>query len=77
MSRKLCWGATPDGVLIELTLRGTLGGRPIEWTTLDRIVLDEAGTLIARKAFFDPLPLLATILTRPSAALELLRRGSR
>src|SRR5262245_6894640 len=33
------WGATDDGVLIELALRGTLSGRAVAWTTVDRIVL--------------------------------------
>ena len=35
----LRWGPTDDGVMIELGLRGTLDGRPLEWITLDRIVL--------------------------------------
>src|SRR3954454_21807334 len=35
----LRWGPTHDGLVIELRLRGTLGGRPLEWITVDRIVL--------------------------------------
>lgn len=65
------WGATEDGVLIELALRGTLGGRPVKWTTVDRIILRD-GLIIERRAYFDPLPLLRALLSRPAASLKLL-----
>lgn len=65
------WGATEDGVLIELALRGTLGGRPVQWTTVDRIILRD-GLIIERRAYFDPLPLLRALLSRPAASLKLL-----
>ena len=64
-------GETADGVVIELTLRGTLGGRPIEWTTVDRIVLRD-GVIAERKAYFDPLPLALQLLSRPRASFKLL-----
>ena len=57
-------GATDDGVMIELRLRGTLDGRPLEWITLDRIVL-RAGLMAERRAYFDPMPLLPAMLSRP------------
>lgn len=66
------WGATADGLLIELVLRGTFGGRPLEWTTVDRIVLDDDGMLVSRRAHFDPLPLLLQMLRRPLRAARLL-----
>jgi ketosteroid isomerase-like protein len=65
------WGPTGDGVLIELTLRGTLGGRPLEWTVVDRIVLED-GLIRSRRSYFDPLPLLPALLSRPRTALRLL-----
>ena len=66
------WGETADGLLIELTLRGTLDGKPIEWTLCDRIVLRE-GLMVERRSYFDPLPLLAAGLSRPRAGIRLLR----
>ena len=37
------WGATADGVLIEFTLSGTAGGKPISSSAVDRFVLREDG----------------------------------
>jgi hypothetical protein len=37
------WGATSDGVLIEFTVRGTAGGSPVSWESVDRFVLNEDG----------------------------------
>jgi hypothetical protein len=68
----LRWGETDDGVMIELRLRGTLDGRPLEWITLDRIIL-RGGLMVERRAYFDPTPLLPAMLSRPRAALRLLR----
>ena len=73
------WSETADGVFIELTLRGHLGGRPLEWTVVDRIIL--ADSLIReRRSYFDPTPLLKAVALRPRASLPLLlsllrRRG--
>jgi len=65
------WGATKDGVLIELALRGTLGGRAVMWTAVDRIILRN-GLIVERRSYFDPLPLLGALLSRPVASLKLL-----
>jgi SnoaL-like domain len=70
----LAWGATADGVLIDLALRGTIGGRPVELVTCDRIVLRE-GRMLERHARMDPLPLVRATLGRPGLALRLLRPG--
>jgi ketosteroid isomerase-like protein len=75
------WGETSDGVLIELTLRGTFGGRPLEWTVVDRIVLED-GLIKERVSYFDSVPLVKAMASRPRAALPLVterikRRGSR
>jgi hypothetical protein len=65
------WGATQDGLFIELLMHGTLGGRTAEWTTVDQLVL--RGNLIAaRRSYFDPLPLIVALLSRPSAVVKLL-----
>ena len=55
-----------DCAYIEVTLRGTLGGRPIAWRACDRATLREA-LVVERESYFDPTPLLRAILTRPRA----------
>ena len=67
----LRWGRTDDGVLVELKLFGTLGGRPIEWTVVDRIVVQD-GVCLARRSYFDPLPLMPALLRNPRVLLTLL-----
>jgi ketosteroid isomerase-like protein len=58
------WGATDDGVLIEFTLSGTLGGRELSWSAVDRIVLRD-GSIAERRSYFDSIPILRQVLTRP------------
>jgi ketosteroid isomerase-like protein len=65
------WGETADGVFIELTLHGHLGGRPVEWTVADRIILED-GKIRERRSYFDPAPLLKVAALRPRASLPLL-----
>lgn len=55
-----------DCVYIELTLRGTLGGHPVCWRVCDRTRLRN-GLVVERESYFDLLPLLRAILTRPRA----------
>lgn len=57
---------------VELTLRGTLGGGPIALRVSDRMTLRE-GLVIERETYFDPLPLLGAIVTRPRAWTALAR----
>lgn len=59
------WGATDDGVLIEFTVRGSAGGEPVSWESVDRFVLDETGLAIERFTYFDSLPLVLTLTRRP------------
>jgi SnoaL-like domain len=66
------WGPTEDGLIVELNLRGRLGGRPLEWITVDRIVLRD-GLMAERRAYFDPTPLLPAMLRSPRAGVRLLR----
>jgi hypothetical protein len=65
------WGETADGVFIELTLRGHLGRKLIEWTVTDRIILED-GLIRERRSYFDPMPLLMAVALRPRPALPLL-----
>jgi ketosteroid isomerase-like protein len=65
------WGETADGVFIELTLRGHLGRRPLEWAVVDRIILDD-GKIRERRSYFDSVPLVRAVALRPRASLPLL-----
>jgi hypothetical protein len=59
------WGATADGVLIEFTLSGTAGGKPISWPAVDRFVLGEDGLATERVSYFDSMPVALAAATRP------------
>lgn len=69
------WSASGDVVYIDFVLKGTLGGRPIAWRACDRCTLED-GLLIERESYFDSLPLLMTLLTRPRAWPAVVRSGS-
>ena len=60
------WAAGGDTVYIELTLRATLGGRPVSWRVCDRVKLRD-GVAIERESYFDPGPLIAAIARTPRA----------
>jgi ketosteroid isomerase-like protein len=59
------WGATADGVLIEFTLGGTAGGKPISWDVVDRFVLGEDGLATERVTYFDSAPIVLATIRRP------------
>ncbi len=59
------WGATADGVLIEFTLSGTAGGKPISWDVVDRFVLGEDGLATERVTYFDSIPVVLAAISRP------------
>jgi SnoaL-like domain len=61
------WAPTDDGVLIELTLSGRVGGRPVSLDAIDRIVIGGDGRATERISYFDPTPLVLTALRRPRA----------
>jgi hypothetical protein len=61
------WGTTADGVLIEFTLSGTAGGKPISWHAVDRFVLGEDGLATERVSYFDSAPIALTAVRRPRA----------
>jgi ketosteroid isomerase-like protein len=66
------WAVRGDTAYVEFTLRGTLGGRPIEWRAVDRLSLRD-GLLVERRSFFDPAPVLLAVATRPRAWPRFLR----
>jgi hypothetical protein len=61
------WGATADGVLIEFTISGTAGGKPISWHAVDRFVLGEDGLATERVSYFDSGPIVLAAAARPRA----------
>ncbi|HEY2398168.1 MAG TPA: nuclear transport factor 2 family protein [Solirubrobacteraceae bacterium] len=60
------WGSRGETIFIELTLHGTLAGRPVSWRVCDRVTLRE-GVAIERESYFDPSPLLAAVASTPRA----------
>jgi ketosteroid isomerase-like protein len=66
------WAARGDTVFIELTLHGTLGGRPVSWRVTDRVTLRD-GVAIERESYFDPAPLIAAVARTPRAWPAFLR----
>jgi hypothetical protein len=67
------WGTTVDGLLIEFTLAGTVGGKRVSWRAVDHFVVGGDGFATERINYFDPLPLIAAIARRPRAWPALLR----
>jgi hypothetical protein len=59
------WGATADGVLIEFTVTGRAGGKPISWHAVDRFVVGADGLATERVSYFDSAPLAMTLARRP------------
>jgi SnoaL-like domain len=60
------WAASGETLYIELTLHGTLGGRPISWRACDRVTLRD-GVAVERESYFDPVPVLAAVARTPRA----------
>lgn len=72
----LSWADRDGVVFIELRISATLGGRPIQWVTLDRILLED-GKVRQRVAYFDPLPIVGAVIRRPRALAGWLRVNAR
>lgn len=51
------WGPHADGVFIEFTLSGTLGGGPVSWRAVDSFEVGPDGLATKRISFFDPAPI--------------------
>jgi hypothetical protein len=71
----LGWGGDGDALFINLRLR-TGGSRPLEWTVVDRICLED-DLIRERVSYFDALPLLLGTVTRPGLWLGLVREAVR
>jgi hypothetical protein len=67
------WGASADGVLIEFTITGIAGGKPISWHGVDRFVVGEDGLATERVSYFDSAPLALTLARRPRSWLAFIR----
>ena len=59
------WHGDAEVVFIELRLHASWGRRRIMWPCVDRLLLRD-GKAVERHAFFDPLPLVLTLLRHPS-----------
>ncbi len=70
------WAANGNVILIELRLRATIGGKPFEWPLVDRFVLGDDGLATERVTYFDSLPLILAVATRPSTWSSFLRSGA-
>jgi ketosteroid isomerase-like protein len=70
------WAASGDDVFIELTVIGTVGGRPVRMRACDRVTL-RGGVAIERESHADPAPLLAAVARSPRAWPGFLRTQAR
>jgi hypothetical protein len=70
------WAAHPDGVFVDFTLRGTLGGHPVSWRGIDRFLL-RAGLATERLHYFDTLPVIVLTGRAWRAWPGLMRAGAR
>jgi SnoaL-like domain len=66
------WAARGETLYIELTLRGSLGGRPLTWRVCDRVTLRD-GLAIERESYFNPGPLVAAVIRTPRVWAPFLR----
>jgi ketosteroid isomerase-like protein len=66
------WAAADEVVLIELTLTGSVAGRPFRLAVVDRVTLRD-GLAAERVSYFDPTPLLLAVASRPTAWPRFLR----
>jgi hypothetical protein len=55
---------TDDGVYIEFTLSGTVGGRRVSWPVVDRLVVRD-GLVAERRSWFDPGVLRGALARHP------------
>ncbi|MFB8005057.1 nuclear transport factor 2 family protein [Nocardia sp. NPDC056000] len=69
----ISWAYRGDVLFIELRLYGTIGRRPVEWISVDRITLD--GDRVRRRhANFDPTPLILPLAMSPRTLARVLHR---
>jgi limonene-1,2-epoxide hydrolase len=70
------WAAHEEVVFIEFSLVGTFGGGEVRWPAVDRFLL-RRGLVAERISYFDPLPLMLTVLKRPRGWRRLFTSGFR
>ena len=70
------WSVREDVLFIEFRLRATIGGRLFEWPAVDRFRLARDGRASERVTWFDSLPLVLAMVTRPRAWPRLVRSGT-
>ena len=61
------WAASGETIYIELTLRGTVGGRPFAARVCDRVRLAPDGRCAERETYLDPTALLGAVARSPRA----------
>jgi hypothetical protein len=71
------WGPTPDGVLIDFTLDGSVRDVPLRWPAIDRIALRPDGLASERISYFDSAPLVLKALRHPRTWPAFLRSQTR
>ena len=70
------WSGSGDRLFIEFTLSGTFGGRPVSWQAVDRFVLRD-GLVAERVSYFDAVPLVLELASRPRGWRRLVTAGFR
>jgi hypothetical protein len=66
------WAERDGFLVIEIRLRGTIGGRRVAWISSDHIRLED-GLVKERIAHFDPTPLVAAMARSPRTLLRFAR----
>lgn len=66
----LTWSGCDDVVFIDLRLSATIGGKPLVFRSVDKLLITADGRVLRREAFFDPGPIALTLLRRPGAWLR-------
>jgi hypothetical protein len=69
------WSGQGDTLFVELRLRATLSGRPVEWAAVDRFTL-RGRLAIERVSYFNAVPLLLRVLSTPSSWPRAIRMGA-
>jgi ketosteroid isomerase-like protein len=69
----LSWAGRDDVVFIDVRLSATVGGRPLVFRSLDKLLVDRDGRVLRREAFFDPAPVALALLLRPAAWFRAVR----
>ncbi|HLP31101.1 MAG TPA: nuclear transport factor 2 family protein [Geothrix sp.] len=67
------WSATGEALFLEMTFRATIGGRVLEWHSVDRVLFHD-GVAVERVAYFNPLKVRRAFLRSPAGWLQLIRR---